>query len=32
MEYSVAEIGRVVVAKFSDGEDVLAGLKKIFVD
>lgn len=31
MEYSSAEIKRVFIAKFSDGEDILKGLKELFV-
>lgn len=31
MEYSSAEIGRVFIAKFSDNEDIIEGLKKLFV-
>jgi uncharacterized protein len=29
MKYQVGEIGKVVVARFEDGDDILAGLKEI---
>ncbi len=31
MEYTSAEIGRIFIAKFSNDEDMLEGLKKLFI-
>ena len=32
MQYAQAQLGRVFIARFDDGEDLLAGLRKVIID